>query len=82
MYLVDWEYAGMNDFMWDLADVSIEAMYDSTLDELLLTEYFNRDINWVDWKHFLPIKYIWISYGVFGQKLVFPTMVRLWKTGP
>ena len=23
MYLIDWEYAGMNDGMWDLADVSI-----------------------------------------------------------
>ena len=25
MYLIYWEYAGMNDPMWDLADVTIEA---------------------------------------------------------
>ncbi len=27
IYLVDWEYAGMNDPLWDLADISIEAGY-------------------------------------------------------
>lgn len=31
MYLVDWEYSGMNDPMWDIADFFIEAEY--TLDE-------------------------------------------------
>jgi thiamine kinase-like enzyme len=25
LHLIDWEYAGMNDGMWDLADLSIEA---------------------------------------------------------
>lgn len=56
MYLIDWEYAGMNDFMWDLADVSIEAVYDVNLDELLLKEYFKREITWIDWKHFFANK--------------------------
>ena len=41
MYLVDWEYAGMNDPMWDLADLSIEAEYGDIEDELLLETYFN-----------------------------------------
>lgn len=41
MYLVDWEYAGMNDPMWDLADLSIEAEYGDREDELLLEVYFN-----------------------------------------
>lgn len=40
LYLVDWEYAGMNDPMWDLADVSIEADYDADMDGLLLETYF------------------------------------------
>lgn len=39
MYLIDWEYAGMNDGLWDLAEVSIEAAYEHSHDELLLTEY-------------------------------------------
>ena len=42
MYLIDWEYAGMNDPMWDLADLSIEADYDASLDSALLTAYFDR----------------------------------------
>lgn len=56
MYLVDWEYAGMNDGMWDLADVSIEAGYDHLLDEKLLKEYYGRNIEELDWKHFLANK--------------------------
>ena len=43
MYLVDWEYAGMNDPLWDVADVAIEAGYDD--EERLAFEraYFGRD---------------------------------------
>ena len=42
MYLIDWEYAGMNDGMWDLADVSIEASLTPDQEEILLAAYFNR----------------------------------------
>lgn len=42
MYLIDWEYAGMNDPMWDLADLSIEAEYDMQHDRKLLHAYFGR----------------------------------------
>lgn len=67
MYLIDWEYAGMNDFMWDLADLSIEAEYDDCIDELLLKEYFCREITWRDWKHFLANKiyldFLWSLWG-------------------
>ena len=44
LYLIDWEYAGMNDAMWDLADLSIEAGYTDEHDEILLGAYFERDI--------------------------------------
>ncbi len=56
MYLIDWEYAGMNDAMWDLADVSIEASYDQLLDTVLLKEYLRREPEDLDWKHFLAAK--------------------------
>lgn len=56
MYLIDWEYAGMNDGIWDLADVSIEAGYDHALDEKLLKEYLGRELEDIDWKHFLANK--------------------------
>ncbi len=44
MYLIDWEYAGMNDPMWDLADISIEAGYTPLQDELLLKSYYQTDV--------------------------------------
>lgn len=56
MYLIDWEYAGMNDFMWDLADVSLEASYDEHLDKLLLNEYFKSEPTLLEWKHLLANK--------------------------
>jgi thiamine kinase-like enzyme len=40
MWIVDWEYAGMNDPMWDLGDLSVEAGFDDAQDTELLTAYF------------------------------------------
>lgn len=43
MFLIDWEYAGMNDAMWDLADFSIEADLTNELETFLLNTYFDRE---------------------------------------
>ena len=56
MYLIDWEYAGMNDGMWDVADVSIEACFDEVCDRLLLSAYLDREPTVADEKHFLASK--------------------------
>lgn len=56
MYLIDWEYAGMNDGMWDLADVSIEAGFDKECDDMLLREYLGKEPDIIDKKHFLASK--------------------------
>lgn len=56
MYLIDWEYAGMNDSMWDLADVSIEAGYDDACDLQLLEAYLGKTPNLMEKKHFLANK--------------------------
>lgn len=61
MYLIDWEYAGMNDGMWDVADVSIEASFSENEDILLLTEYLDRTPTILDKKHFLASK-IYVDY--------------------
>lgn len=61
MYLIDWEYAGMNDGMWDVADVSIEAVFDEEYDTKLLTAYLGHEPNVVDRKHFLANK-IYVDY--------------------
>lgn len=56
MYLIDWEYAGMNDGMWDVADVSIEAGFGKECDKLLLTAYLQKEPTVTDEKHFLASK--------------------------
>ncbi len=40
MWIVDWEYSGMNDPMWDLGDLSVEAGFDVGQDEEMLRAYF------------------------------------------
>lgn len=67
MYLIDWEYAGMNDPIWDLADVSIEANYGEKEDAMLLGYYYKESINENVMKRFLAnkiyIDYLWSLWG-------------------
>ncbi len=44
LYLVDWEYGGMNDPLWDLADVMIEADLDDEEEEAFKSYYFKRKV--------------------------------------
>jgi thiamine kinase-like enzyme len=43
MWIVDWEYSGMNDPMWDLGDLSVEAGFDTVQDAALLRAYFGSE---------------------------------------
>jgi thiamine kinase-like enzyme len=40
MWIVDWEYSGMNDPMWDLGDLSVEGGFDEAQDRRLIEAYF------------------------------------------
>ena len=40
MYLIDYEYAGNNDPMWDLGDLSVEGAFTAEQDDVLLRAYF------------------------------------------
>lgn len=40
MWIVDWEYSGMNDPLWDLGDLSVEAGFDPAQDEEMIQAYF------------------------------------------
>ena len=42
MWVVDWEYSGMNDPMWDLGDLSVEAGMDGSHEDEMLTAYFGH----------------------------------------
>lgn len=67
LFLIDWEYAGMNDPIWDLADVSIESAYTEQMDQLLLESYFEHDLTKDEWKAFqinkVLIDYLWSLWG-------------------
>ena len=56
MYLIDWEYAGMNDGMWDVADVCIEAGFDEAHEDMLLKAYLQHEPSVMDKKHFVAAK--------------------------
>jgi len=43
MWIVDWEYSGMNDPLWDLGDLSVEGKFDDAQDEELMLAYFGRE---------------------------------------
>lgn len=40
MYVIDYEYSGNNDPMWDLGDLSVEGNFDAAQDDALLEAYF------------------------------------------
>ena len=41
MWIVDWEYSGMNDPMWDLGDLSVEAGFDEDQEAEMMAAYFD-----------------------------------------
>ena len=43
MWLVDWEYSGMNDPLWDLGDVIVEAKLDRDKEAEFIHAYFRGD---------------------------------------
>lgn len=44
IYLIDWEYAGMNDPMWDLAAHCLENSFTEEEEELFLKLYFEGEV--------------------------------------
>lgn len=68
LYLIDWEYSGMNDAMWDLACLSIECGYTEENDDQLLGAYYGREITVEEKKRFIAAKlyvdYLWTLWGL------------------
>jgi len=40
LYLIDWEFSGMNDPLWDLADLSVEAGFSPEQDRTMMEAYY------------------------------------------
>jgi thiamine kinase-like enzyme len=68
LYLIDWEYSGMNEAMWDLSCLSIEIDHSPEEDRLLLETYFGREPDVSEKKHFIAAKvyvdYLWTLWGL------------------
>jgi thiamine kinase-like enzyme len=45
IYLIDWEYSGMNDPMWDLADLSVEAEFGLEQDRAMMQTYHGTGLS-------------------------------------
>ncbi len=68
MWLVDWEYSGMNDPMWDLGDLSVEGQFDAAMDDELLNAYFGAAPPPADHGRMVMYKamcdYLWTLWGL------------------
>jgi thiamine kinase-like enzyme len=40
LYIIDWEFSGMNDPMWDLGDLSVEAGFGPKQDRMMMEAYY------------------------------------------
>ena len=68
LWLVDWEYSGMNEPMWDLSCLSIEVGYDGNEDKELLKAYYGRSTTIEENMQFIATKifvdYLWTLWGL------------------
>ncbi|WP_148469100.1 phosphotransferase [uncultured Alistipes sp.] len=59
LYLIDWEYSGMNDPMADIAALFIEARFEEENEDYFLDKYFNGDIPAEARKKILCYQILW-----------------------
>jgi thiamine kinase-like enzyme len=45
IYLIDWEYSGMNDPLWDLADLSVEGGFKLEQDRAMMEVYYGTGLS-------------------------------------
>ena len=68
MWLVDWEYSGMNDPMWDIGDVCVEAGFDARQEAELIAAYFRGEPKAADRGRIVIYKamcdYLWTLWGL------------------
>ncbi len=68
MWVVDWEYAGMNDPMWDLGDLAVEAGMDAGQEAAMLRAYFGHEVRAGDLGRMVAYKamcdLLWTLWGL------------------
>eukprot|EP00697_Spironema_sp_BW2_P014958 gnl/Spiro4/5628_TR2868_c0_g1_i1.p1 gnl/Spiro4/5628_TR2868_c0_g1~~gnl/Spiro4/5628_TR2868_c0_g1_i1.p1 ORF type:complete len:312 (-),score=43.27 gnl/Spiro4/5628_TR2868_c0_g1_i1:117-1052(-) len=69
LYLIDWEYSGLNDFWWDLASLSCELDFGREQDAMLLGLYFERPPTALEQTRLLQFKvlvdFTWSAWSCF-----------------
>ncbi len=61
MWIVDWEYSGMNDPLWDLGDLSVEANFTDAQDREMMQAYCDGHV----------------SDAVYGRMIIYKAMCDL-----
>jgi thiamine kinase-like enzyme len=68
MWIVDWEYSGMNDPMWDLGDLSVEAGFTAEQDREMMAAYFDGQASAADFGRMIVYKamcdLLWTLWGL------------------
>ncbi len=68
MYIIDFEYAGNNDPMWDLGDISVEGDFTAEQDSIFLEAYFGHNPGTFDVGRMVMYKamcdLLWTLWGV------------------
>ena len=68
VFIIDFEYAGNNDPMWDLGDLSVEGDFSVEQDHVLLSAYFGREPTTFDSGRMVMYKamcdLLWTLWGV------------------
>jgi thiamine kinase-like enzyme len=68
MWIVDWEYCGMNDPMWDLGDLSVEGAFTHEQDLEMLYAYFGTEPPKQDYARMIIYKamcdLLWTLWGL------------------
>ncbi|MDH3693062.1 MAG: phosphotransferase [Gammaproteobacteria bacterium] len=68
MYIIDFEYAGNNDPMWDLGDLSVEGAFNNEQDYEFLAAYFGHEPSGFDVGRMVMYKamcdLLWTLWGV------------------
>ncbi|OLS41210.1 phosphotransferase family protein [Bacillus sp. MRMR6] len=71
MYLVDWEFSGMNDPLWDLAAYIIEAGLSLSEEELFLDSYFQENMTQANREQLLINKifldFLWTIWALMKE---------------
>ena len=71
LYLIDWEYSGMFDPLWDLAAHSMESGFSELEEADFLTYYYQRPLTKVESKRILMHKifqdYLWSLWTTFKE---------------